>query len=322
MKLVSVVVIVACAIGCKSHEAPAPGANAAKVAPPADPKPEAVPVAAVPAQTPVERGAYLANATGCPVCHTGIGPHGPDMDHAYAGGLEMPDAIGTWISPNITQDKGTGIGGWTDDQIARAIRQGLRPDGAQLYPIMPYFNYNVMTDDDVHALVAFLRTVKPVEKVVRPNHDLKMEKVPAPLPANAPDDAQHHGAYMTSLMLCSHCHFTPGPHGEPQPDKMFAGGLEFAIPMLGTGSVFSANLTSDPATGLGKWTEAQIASTIQTMMRPDGRQIQGPMLFLQGGWSQLAPADIRAVAAYIHALPPVNHAVPPSTFKPAGPPPR
>src|SRR5262249_44604943 len=80
----------------------------------------------------VERGAYIAKAAACVVCHTAIGPTGPDLEHPFAGGLEMPDVIGTWRSPNITQDKSTGIGNWTDEQIARSIREGVRPDGAQL----------------------------------------------------------------------------------------------------------------------------------------------------------------------------------------------
>ena len=99
---------------------------------------------------------------------------GPDFANAGAGGLEMPETIGTWRTPNITPDKGTGIGNWTDEQIIAAVREGVRPDGKKLYPIMPYMNYNVMTDDDAKALVAFLRTLKPVERTVAPNKDLKM----------------------------------------------------------------------------------------------------------------------------------------------------
>jgi mono/diheme cytochrome c family protein len=99
----------------------------------------------------VERGAYVAKAGGCLVCHTAIGPTGPDLANAGAGGLEMPDAIGTWRTPNITPDKGTGIGNWTDDQIIAAVRTGVRPDGKKLYPIMPYLNYNVMTDDSARS---------------------------------------------------------------------------------------------------------------------------------------------------------------------------
>ena len=104
---------------------------------------------------------------------------------------------------------------------------------------------------------------------------------------------------------------------------MFSGGLPFEIPMLGTGKLWSRNITSDPDTGIGKWTEDQIFTTIKTMVRPDGKPIYGPMQFMQGPWSQLDDADLHAVAAYIKQLPPVKNKVPDSTFKPnAGPPPR
>jgi hypothetical protein len=249
-----------------------------------------------------------------------MGPNGPDLEHAYAGGLEMPDTIGTWRTPNITPDKSSGIGSWTDEQIARAIREGVRPDGSKLFAIMPYMNYNRMTDGDVKALVAFLRTVKPVERVVAPNRDLKLSPVDAPRPANQPDvsdDPIKHGEYMASIMLCNHCHWTPDHHMAPAgPDKMFSGGMPMEMPMLGTGILYSRNITSDPETGIGKWTEDQIFSTIKTMVRPDGRQLQGPMLFLQGGWSQLEERDVRAVATFIKHLPAVKNAVPASTFTP------
>ncbi|HEX5504964.1 MAG TPA: cytochrome c [Thermomicrobiales bacterium] len=312
-------------VGCKS-KAPTPAA------PPESPQPAAAavePTAATEAPGSgadsqlVARGAYIADAAGCAVCHTAVGPKGPDLAHAYAGGFEMPDVFGTWRSPNITQDKKTGIGSWTDEQIARAIREGVRPDGTQMYSIMPYLSYNRMTDRDVKALVAFLRTVKPVERTIPPNKDLKLGKIPAPPPSNGPDvttDPVKHGEYMASLMLCSHCHWTPNKAFQPAgPDKMYSGGLPFNLPMLGTGTLYTPNITSDKATGIGTWTEAQIFTTLKTMTRPDGRRIQGPMLFMQSGWSQLKDSDLEAVAAYIHQLPPVKHKVPASTFKPNPP---
>jgi hypothetical protein len=130
-----------------------------------------------------------------------------------------------------------------------------------------------------------------------------------------------HGEYMASLMLCSHCHWTPdmktmAPAG---PDKMFSGGLPLQVPMLGSGTLFTPNITSDPDTGIGTWTEDQIYTTIKTMVRPSGKPILGPMMFMQGAWSQLDDADLRAVAAFIKSLPPVKNKVPASTFKPNAP---
>jgi hypothetical protein len=183
-----------------------------------------------------------------------------------------------------------------------------------------------LTDDDTKALVAFVKMLKPVERAVAPNKDLKYPKVAMGKPANAPDvtsDPVKHGEYMATMMLCSHCHWTPDKHMAPQPDKMFSGGLEVTIAMFGTGKLYSRNITSDADTGIGKWTEEQIVQTIRTMVKPDGKMINPPMLLLQGGWSQLDDKDLRAVATYIHHLPAVKNKVPDSTFKfvPPGAPP-
>jgi mono/diheme cytochrome c family protein len=318
---------------CNKKKSDEAGASSTSTAPPPAEKmvaepPKKAPEPPAPDPKLVERGAYLVKAGACVVCHTAMGPKGPDLANAFAGGLEMPDAIGTWRSPNITQDKGTGIGNWTDDQIAAAIREGVRPDNTQLFPIMPFMNYNRLTDADTKAIVAFLRTIKPIEKVVAPNKDLKMPKMAAPKPANAPDvttDPVKHGEYIASVMLCNHCHWTPDKNMAPAgPDKMFSGGLPMDMPMLGTGHLWTRNITSDPETGIGKWTEEQIYTAIKTMAKPDGKMIQGPMLFMQGTWSQLDDADLKAVAAFIKKLPPVKNKVPDSTFKPTamgGPPP-
>jgi len=119
-------------------------------------------------------------------------------------------------------------------------------------------------------------------------------------------------------MGCAHCHGGDPTKGPPDPARRYAGGFPFPMlpGMMGTGTVFAANLTSDPETGLGKWTVDEIASTIRTMVRPDKRQLHGPMTWLQGGWSQLDSEDITAVATYIHQLPPVKNQVPASTYKP------
>lgn len=259
------------------------------------------------------RGAYVVHASGCLVCHTAMGPDGPDLANPGAGGLEMPEPTGTWRSPNITPDKATGIGNWTDDQIARAIREGTRPDGTQLYAIMPYALYNRMTDRDLAAVVAYLRSLKPVSRVVAPNKNLKFPQLAVPTPPNHPDDkanALEHGEYLASLMLCGHCHQTPG-----EPDHLFSGGLDLTPVGIGTGKLYAPNITPDADTGLGKWTEDQIFTTLKTMVRPDGHRISPPMLLMQSGWSQLTDADLHAVATYIHQVPAIKHAVPASTFK-------
>jgi hypothetical protein len=284
-------------------------------------------VAETPAADPklVERGAYLSSILGCPFCHMPMGPKGPDFSRPFAGGMEVPESFGTWRAPNITPHKGSGIGSWTDDQIIAAIREGVRPDGSSMYPIMPFMNFNRMTDADAKALVAFLRTVPAIDNVVAPTTDLKMPKMTAPKPANAPDvtdDPLKHGEYLVTLMHCNVCH-TPMTARGPDMGKQFAGGMEFEIPMLGTGKLYGQNITSDPETGIGKWTEADIAKAVKTMTRPDGTIIQGPMQFYLAGWSKLEDKDLTAVATFVKQIGPIKNKVTRSTFKPApmGPPP-
>ena len=267
----------------------------------------------------VERGDYLSKMLGCPFCHTAIGPNGPDTARAFAGGLEVPDKFGTWRSPNITPHKGSGIGTWTDDQIAAAIREGVRPDGRRLFPMMPYLNYNRMTDDDVKALVAYLRTVPPIDNVVVPNNNLKLPQPPAGKPTNAPDptgDPLKHGEYLVTLMHCAICHTPADKDGMPDMTKLYAGGFEMDLPMLGTGKLYGSNITSDPTTGIGKWTQTDVETAIKTLVRPDKTIIQGPMQLYLMGWSQMTDGDLKAIATYVKAIPAIKNKVAKSTFKP------
>lgn len=262
----------------------------------------------------VKRGEYLANVLGCNSCHVAMTDKGPDFSRPYAGGLEVPEKYGTWHAPNITQDKATGIGSWTDAQIGDAIRLGITPSGGQLYPLMPYLKYNRLTDGDTKALVAFLRTIKPIENVV-PKNDLKMPKPGATKPTNAPDptDVAGHGEYLVTVMHCAMCHSAK--------DKPFAGGAEFDLPFLGTGTLYGSNLTSDPETGIGTWSVDDIKKSISTLTRPDGTIIQGPMQLYLAGWTKIEDKDLTAIATYIKSIPPQVNKVPASTFKPKGPPP-
>ncbi|HVK86400.1 MAG TPA: c-type cytochrome [Kofleriaceae bacterium] len=285
----------------------------------------ATPEAPKPDPKLVERGDYLASILGCGFCHMPMGPQGPDTTRQFAGGLEVPEKFGTWRAPNITPHTGSGIGNWTEEQIVTAIREGTRPDGSKLLPIMPYLNYNRLTDDDAKAIAAYLKTVPAIDNVVAPNKDLKLPPIPAPKPANAPDvvdDPLKHGEYLVTLMHCNMCHTPMTKDGMPDMARMYGGGMEFEIPFLGTGTLYGPNISSDPETGIGKWTEQQVADVIKTMKRPDGTIIQGPMQFYLAGWSKLEDRDVKAIAAYVKTIPPIKNKVPKSTFKPhQGPPP-
>ena len=121
------------------------------------------------AQTQVERGKYLATIGDCVDCHTpGYFFGKPDMTHYLAGsdvGFEIPD-LGTFVGPNLTPDKETGLGNWTDEQIATALTTGVRPDGRILAPVMPWHALSKLTKPDLAALVAFLRSLPPVNNKV------------------------------------------------------------------------------------------------------------------------------------------------------------
>jgi hypothetical protein len=117
------------------------------------------------------------------------------------------------------------------------------------------------------------------------------------------------------------CHTPMGPKG-PDRSKLYAGGFEMEMPPLGTGKLYGANITSDPVTGIGKWSIADIEKSIKFLTRPDGTIIQGPMQFYLAGWSRLTDEDLKGIATFVKSIPPIKNKVPKSTFKPhAGPPP-
>ena len=128
-----------------------------------------LPLASARAGTPVERGQYLVNVAGCNDCHTpGYFLGKPDMTRFLGGsevGFELP-GLGTFHGPNLTPDKATGLGNWTDAQIATALTTGMRPDGRVLAPIMPWHAFAKLSKDDVAAIVAFLRSIPAVSNKV------------------------------------------------------------------------------------------------------------------------------------------------------------
>lgn len=132
-----------------------------------------------------------------------------------------------------------------------------------------------------------------------------------------------HGEYLVTLMHCNMCHATPDAKGMPDfMNKPFSGGMAMELPFLGEGVLYASNITSDPETGIGKWSEADIAKSIKTLTRPDGSTIQGPMQFYLSGWSVMEENDLKAIAAYVKQIPAMKNKVPKSTFKPKhmGPP--
>jgi len=243
----------------------------------------------------------------CGNCHTPQGPDGPLPGMELAGGLVIEDPAFTVRTPNITPDPETGIGTWTDDQIIAAIREGRRPDGRIIGPPMPIGLYRQMSDRDVQALVAYLHQARPVRNQVAASE----YRIPLPESYGPPvgsvaevarDDAVAYGAYLAGpLGHCVECH-TLLVEGEPDfAHRLGAGGNQFHGPW---GISMSRNITPDPETGLGSWTDDQIKRAITQGISADGTPLMPPMGFPY--YARLSPADLDALLAYLRSLPPLQ----------------
>jgi mono/diheme cytochrome c family protein len=266
----------------------------------------------VSAQSPLERGRYLVEViAACGNCHTPKGPAGDLPGKHLAGGFQLDDSFGTWITPNITPDPETGIGRWTDEEVIRATREGRGRDGKTLGPPMPFDLYRRLSDNDVKAMVAYLRTVPTVRQAVpRSQYKIPLPDSYGPPVAGVPDpprqDLVKYGEYLAGPVAhCVECHTPFLPEGRPDSTRLGAGGLPFQGPW---GVSYAANLTPDPDTGLGNWKDGEIIASLYGARRGGGRVLP-PMPthhYAQG----LAEGDIRAILAYLRALPPIRNKVP------------
>jgi len=235
----------------------------------------------------------------------------------FAGGFHLFDPVGidAW-SANITPDPDTGIATWTDEQIITAIREGKTPDGRIIFPPMPVPTYNNMSDDDVKAIVAYLRTVPAVSnKVPAPKYMIPQATMPPAkgLPAPPKSDKVAYGGYIVNaLSHCFECHTTPGANGVPDfKDHLGAGGFEIALgPDF---KITTANITSDPETGLGNWTDAEIRRAITDGIGKNGGKLAPPMPY--GNFKQMTDEDLDAVIAYLRTVPPIKNKVERTEFQ-------
>lgn len=262
--------------------------------------------AAAAADERVERGRYLVEVIGaCGNCHTPMGPEGPDTSRHLAGGMVMDMGVFQAVPANITPDPETGMGAWSDAEIARAIREGVRPDGSLIGPPMPYPLYHGIADDDLMAMVAYLRTVPPVVNETQPS----VYNIPLPpawtdpiatVPAPDPADQVAYGAYLAGPVgHCVECHTPMGEHGHPDFEhRLGAGGFEFPGPW---GVSVSPNITP---TGLGDWSDAEIARAIREGVSRDGRPLMPPMAFAY--YKDISEPDMAAIIAYLRSLPPME----------------
>jgi mono/diheme cytochrome c family protein len=259
-------------------------------------------------QGAVQRGATLFAAADCASCHTDKKNGGALL----AGGRALPTPFGTFYSPNITPDKQSGIGGWSAADFRRALRDGKDDDGDYLFPAFPYPSFTGMSDADIADLYAFLMAQKPVAQANKP-HDLKFPFSfrrllvfwrslffsPGPLaPVAGQSDEWNRGRYLAEAVVhCEECH-TP---------RNFLGGLQhghaFAGNPQGPDGQKAPNITSDNATGIGKWRLDELVDVLTTGMTPDGDSVGSGMADVVEGTSKLSAADRHAVAVYIKSLP-------------------
>ena len=263
------------------------------------------------AEAPFERGQYLVNVIGaCGRCHTPRDPEGsPLRGMELAGGFEFDDGLlGHIVGPNITPDRETGIGTWTEGQIVTALRYGTRPDGTTIGPPMPVDAYRNMADEDLVAIAHYLHRMKPVRhEVARSRYNNPpAAHDPATVHANAPprQDKLAYGAYLAGPVgHCYSCH-TPLRKDGRSLDRQFlyAGGRVLPDYADVTRRVVSRNITSDPEDGIGKWSDAEVKRAVTTRTRPDGTHLARTM---PSEWYRgIRPADLDALVAFLRTIPP------------------
>jgi mono/diheme cytochrome c family protein len=255
------------------------------------------------AEPTVDRGEYLVEGlAGCGNCHTPLGPEGPMMEMNLAGRLVEDIEPFRAVASNITP--GGRVAEWSDAELARAIREGIRPDGSVIGPPMPAVLYRGLSDNDLMSIVMYLRAIPAVEN----DPGVSEYRIPLPPAWGPPIDSVAHpdesdpvayGEYLAGPVAhCVECHSTPGPQGAMLDTHLGAGGWEFHGPW---GVSVAANLTPHPEDGIAEWTDAELAAMITQGVRPGGAGMLPPMGY--GYYARATPEDVAAIIAYLRSLP-------------------
>jgi mono/diheme cytochrome c family protein len=267
----------------------------------------------------VKRGEYLAKAADCMVCHTAPG------EAQYAGGLAFPLPFGTLYSTNITADKDTGIGNYSDQDFLNAVQRGVRKDGARLYPAMPYTSYTFMTDADVLAIKAYLFSLPAVQ---RQNQSDTLQfpfnqrwsmifwslafNPNARFEPNTSKTAEwNRGAYIAeALAHCGDCHTPRNLAFALDNRRKFAGAV--------AAGWRAYDITSDKGSGIGSWSDEELFSYLANGHAMGRGTASGPMgEAVDHSFSQMDPADIRALVTYLRSIPAVASSEPATIAPPA-----
>lgn len=270
------------------------------------------------------RGRYLVHAGGCLSCHT--------AEHAdavpLAGGRALPTPFGTFYAPNITPDPDTGIGGWSVDDVVRALKRGRAPDGSLYYPAFPYPSYAGMSDGDARAIGAYLLSLPPAPSA-RATHELPwylrwrplvaawnaLNFDPQPfVPDPARDELWNRGAYLVRhLGHCGECH-TP---------RTRLGGIDRERELAGNPAGIDGdpvpNITPHAGDGIGRWTRQDLELFLEIGMLPDGDFAGASMsAVIDDNTARLTPEDRQAIAAYLLSLDPLPAGQPAADAPPDG----
>ncbi|MFI5132232.1 MAG: c-type cytochrome [Chitinophagales bacterium] len=274
----------------------------------------------------LKRGEYLTlHVAMCVDCHSErdfskySGPVIPGSEGK--GGEEFNEKLGVpgvIYARNITPDNETGIGTWTDDEVLRAMTQGISKNGDTLFPLMPYMVLNRMAKDDLMSIIAYIRTLKPIKNKVQARHLMaptmafyNPKYLQPTIDGNVrppESDKVKYGEYLTTLAVCGECHMPMTPKG-PDRSRPFAGGFLFDV---GSFKVNSANITSDSATGIGAWTEERFLNKFNQYreeknynFNPGKENTYMPVVAYAG----LKDDDLKAIYAYLHSVRPISNKV-------------
>jgi mono/diheme cytochrome c family protein len=259
------------------------------------------------AQSPVERGKYLVDTVmTCHNCHTPMGPNGPQFDKALSGGLRFNEPPFDVTGSNLTPDPETGLGKWSDADIKKALRDGVKPDGTQIAGVMPTAFYKVITPGDLDGIVAYLRSLPPVTNKVRdPIYKMQIPHQVFPGAEQQMSDAGmsdklKRGYYLVTIAHCMECHTPFGSPGSgiDYGNSLGQGGREFRGPW---GVSVSRNITPSKTKGIGDWSDADIKRAITQGVRKDGTKLKPPMGYPYYG--RMTDADLDAMVAYLRTVP-------------------
>jgi mono/diheme cytochrome c family protein len=265
----------------------------------------------------IERGRYLVTSgrTPCVICHSPLDTAGGELKvkegMAFAGRNWAPDAVPFVTASNLTPDPETGIGRWTDDELARAIREGIGRDGRALFPIMPYEKFRSMSDEDVASVIVYLRSLKPIRNALATSHvpfplNRLINNVPRPIEGPVVPDLstpEKRGQYIATVAACADCHTPMDAHGARIGGIDFAGGN--TMPYGEWKSAAAANIT--PAVnGIPYYTEALFIETFRTG-KVRSRELNEMMPTRY--YREMTDADLKDLYAYLKTLTPVDHYV-------------